>query len=77
MAKVTNIVTRDWCDAVVGDIGPRSKTGEISPECARRIGLSPNANHGGTSEKIIVYSIEVGEPAVVDGVTYNLQSYGV
>jgi hypothetical protein len=74
-ARVLNITNHKGCKSVVGDIGPRSKTGEVSVECARRLGLDPNPNHGGTSERIIYYSIDVGVPAVVDGVTYALKSY--
>ncbi len=73
---VTNITNQMSCDAVVGDVGPTRKTGEVSPECALRLGLSPNPNWGGTSERIIVYMINVGEPALIDGVQYELKSYG-
>jgi hypothetical protein len=73
---VLNTSNDKFCDAVVGDIGPRSKTGELSPACAAALGLNPNANHGGTDRKIISYTIYVGQPATLDGVTYELKSYG-
>lgn len=73
---VQNSKTFDWCFAVAGDIGPSLKLGEISPRCATLIGLDPNANHGGTGEKIINYIIHVGVPARINGVTYSLQRYG-
>lgn len=73
-AVVTNTMTGQQTRAVVADIGPKTKLGEMSCECARRIGLSGNPNHGGTSRKIIKYEIWPGVPACVDGVTYRLQS---
>lgn len=68
----TNVMTR----AVVADIGPASKVGEGSPELARRLGLDPNANFGGTSASVIGFEIVVGTPAKIDDVNYDLQSYG-
>ena len=76
VAFVQNTETYDWCLAVVGDIGPSLKIGEISPACARYIGLSPNSKHGGTDKKIISYVIYVGVPARIAGVQYTLQKYG-
>lgn len=63
-----------WVKAVVGDSGPSAKIGEGSPALCQRLGLDPNPNHGGTSEHIIAYEIQVGVPAIVDGVTYHPQS---
>lgn len=60
--------------AVVFDIGPRKKIGEGSPELARRLGVDPSALHGGVDEHEVRYRIEPGQPAVVDGVTYDLQA---
>ena len=74
-ARVLNVTNQKACTAVVGDIGPTFKTGEVSMECARRLGLDPDPNHGGTSERIIYYALDVGEPALVDGIQYALQSY--
>ena len=58
--------------AVVADQGPTDKLGEASCEAARRVGLDPDPNHGGTSEIIIRYMIWPGIPAYVDGLTYQL-----
>jgi hypothetical protein len=74
-AKVTNTKTGQSTEAVVADVGPRKKLGEISCECARRVGLSGNPNNGGTSEKILKYNVWPGRPAFVDGVKYALQPY--
>jgi hypothetical protein len=60
-------------DAICGEIGPEDKLGEASCELARRVGLNPNPNYGGTEDKVITYIIYVGIPAVVDGVAYKLQ----
>jgi N-acetylmuramoyl-L-alanine amidase len=59
--------------AVVADQGPSEKIGEASCECARRIGLDGNPNHGGTDQHIVRYVIWPGQAATVDGVTYTLQ----
>jgi hypothetical protein len=72
---VTNILTSQYCEAVVGDIGPRRKIGELSPAAAKQIGVNPNARTGGEERHIIRYTIYVGKPAVLDGVTYQLKSY--
>jgi hypothetical protein len=76
LAWVQNSKTFDWCHAVVGDVGPALKIGELSPECARLIGLDPSPRHGGTDERIINYVIHVGIPARIAGIQYTLQKYG-
>jgi len=73
MATVTHILTGQSTAAVVADIGPRLKLGEVSCECARRIGLSGDPNHGGEDRNVIHYVIHPGIPAVIDGITYKLQ----
>lgn len=72
-AIVRNSETGQYCEAVVADGGPRLKIGEISCECARRIGLSGNPNYGGTMKRVIHYQIFPGVRAIVDGVEYDLQ----
>jgi len=74
MAIVINLKKGLVAQAVVGDRGPTKKIGEASCECADRVGLNSDPNHGGTDEKIIRYIIFPGIPAVVDGVEYNLQA---
>ncbi len=73
MCYCTNIQNKKQAASVVGDSGPTRKIGEGSPALAERLGLSGNPNHGGTSDKIIRYEIHVGQRAVIDGVTYDLQ----
>lgn len=74
LVRCTNIRNGKSALAVVGDSGPSTKTGEGSPRLAELLGLDPNPNHGGTDELIIKCVVYVGTPAVIDGVTYDLQS---
>lgn len=76
LVTVTNTLTDQSAQAVVADIGPSHKLGEISPALARLIGLNPNGNNGGTSDDMIHYSISAGQPATINGVTYPLQAEG-
>jgi hypothetical protein len=69
-----NLKTGLSTPTVTGDIGPSTKIGEASCECANRIGLSGNPNHGGTMDNIIAYMIWPGIAATVDKITYDLQS---
>lgn len=73
---VENTLTNQICTAVVGDIGPHTKTGEMSIACAKQLGVNPDPVHGGESRKIIRYTIFVGVPAVAFGWRYELQTYG-
>lgn len=71
--EVENLKNKMVTDAICGEVGPETKLGEASCECARRVGLNPNPNYGGTEGKTIKYTIFVGEAAVVDGKKYKLQ----
>ncbi len=62
-----------WCDAVVGDGGPRDKLGEASIACAVAVGLSGSPLNGGTDRKVIEYVIAAGVPAIQDGTHYRLK----
>lgn len=73
-AYVTNLVNGKTTPAVVGDVGPRAKIGEISCACASAIGIDPNPNTGGEAGFFVGYEILPGVPARVNGVTYDLQS---
>jgi hypothetical protein len=59
--------------AGVLDFGPRSKLGEASMACAKFFGVPPSPKDGGTSEKRFIYTFFPGIPAVINGVTYQLQ----
>lgn len=73
-ARVTNASNGQSTGAVVGDVGPRSKIGEISIACAQAIGVPHSPTTGGEERRVIRYEIHPGAPAVVDGKTYHLQS---
>ena len=70
---VTHTLTGRAARGVLGDLGPTAKDGEISPAMARLLGIDPNSRTGGEARRCIRYEIHVGQPAVVDGVTYPLQ----
>lgn len=72
-AQVTNTITNKTCTAVVGDVGPHRKLGEISIACAAAIGIDPSPTRGGVERHVVEYVISPGVAAVVDGVTYQLQ----
>jgi hypothetical protein len=59
--------------AGVLDFGPRTKLGEASIACAKFFGVPSSPKDGGTSEKRFIYTFFPGIPAVIDGVTYQLQ----
>jgi hypothetical protein len=59
--------------AVVGDIGPHQKLGEISVATAKALGIPSSPVSGGVDEHVVEYVIEPGVAAEVNGVTYQLQ----
>lgn len=59
-------------DAVVADVGPRTKIGELSIAAARALGIPSSPKSGGVDTASIHYEIFPGVPAVVNGVTYEL-----
>ena len=78
-ALVTNKKNGKSVEAVVADVGPSAKIGEISLACAKAIGVPAGdgathpANSGGVDDHIIQYQLFPGVAAVVAGVTYPLQ----
>jgi hypothetical protein len=61
MAKVT--YRGKTTDAVVGDVGPRTKAGEISRACAIALGINPSPISGGVDSIEVDYEIFPGTPA--------------
>ena len=59
--------------AGVLDFGPKAKLGEASIACADFFGVPSSPKNGGTSEKRFIYKFFPGIPAVIKGVTYQLQ----
>lgn len=72
-ARVTNSINGKSTAAVVGDIGPHLKLGEISCACAEAIGLNPSPVSGGIDEHVISYVLHPGVAAIVEGKGYKLQ----
>ena len=62
-ATITHTVTGLKTEAVVGDVGPAAKLGEISIAATRAIGLDPSPTHGGISAHVIYYEIFPGQAA--------------
>jgi hypothetical protein len=63
-------------DGVVFDVGPRTKLGEGSFAMLARLGAPAYENgNGGIDRPEVEYKFWPGVPAVVDGITYVLQSY--
>lgn len=59
---------------IVGDVGPRTKVGELSVQMARRIGMPSNPNTGGTDDfRLCLYEWWPGQTVSIDGITYPLQ----
>ena len=59
-------------NAVVADVGPHTKIGEISIAAAEALGIPSSPLTGGVSNGV-QYEIWPGVPAVVNGETYELQ----
>jgi len=72
--ELYNITNGQHCFAVVGDVGPHTKIGELSPAAAKLLGLHITAFNG-ESRHIIRYVIHVGRPAIINGVAYRLQPW--
>jgi hypothetical protein len=73
LANVTNTLNGKHTAAVVGDVGPRKKLGEISCASASAIGLNPSPVSGGVDEHVLEYIIWPDIPAIVNGIYYKLQ----
>jgi hypothetical protein len=72
-AYVINTLNGMNTEAVVADIGPPDKIGEMSVACAEALGINPNPVSGGENSHVIHYHIIPGARATVDGREYSLQ----
>lgn len=72
-ARVCNPKNGKVSAAVVGDIGPHKRLGEISTALARALGINSNPNTGGEDSSIIEYDLWPGHAASVNGKDYHLQ----
>lgn len=59
-------------EAMMGDVGPRNKLGEISIAAARLLGLDGNPRSGGIEKKAIMYEVFPGTKFTHKGITYPL-----
>lgn len=73
LARVTNTQTGETVEAVVGDVGPSNKIGEVSIALADALGIPSGARNGGISKPVITYEVFPGQVACLNGVTYRLQ----
>jgi len=71
-ARATHLLTGKWYPAVVGDIGPSSKTGEAAYCLAKKLNRKVTANSG-DDRLIFLYELWPGIPAVVGTKTYKLE----
>lgn len=62
----------EWVTGLVGDVGPKSKIGEMSEAFARALGIPWSPNTGGVPAGV-EWEVDPGVPAVVDGETFELQ----
>ena len=72
--RVTNTQNGRVSEGVVADIGPRKKIGEVSIQMARELGIPESPRHGGEDSPIIRFELWPGVAALVNGVSYPLQS---
>lgn len=73
--RMTNLRTGKWSAAVTGEIGPDDKTGEAAYCLAKE--LNPKITHNtGDSNRIYLYELWPGIPAVVGDKTYKLEPAG-
>ena len=73
-ATVKDIKTGKILEAAgVLDFGPKRKLGEASIACAKFFDVPSSPKNGGTAEKRFIYTFFPGVPAVINGITYQLQ----
>lgn len=72
-AEVINLNTMLGCPAVVHDLGPKTKTGEITPYLAKQLGINPNSVNGGEDNPIFLFRFWPGKAALVHSVQFDLQ----
>jgi len=63
-------------EAVVADVGPGNRIGEISVAAAKALGIADSPLSGGVSTHEVSYTLYPGKAAVLNGVTYPLQRAG-
>jgi hypothetical protein len=74
-ARVKNRINNLVAFAVVGDIGPKTKIGEISIALADALGIASSPTKGGETTHVIEYTLWPGLPSTANGKTYTLQPF--
>jgi hypothetical protein len=62
--------------AVVFDVGPHNKLGELSACLAKRLGINDNPNTGGIDTQSVHYRFWPGVAAKIEGKQFVLTSFG-
>lgn len=75
LALIENKVNGKFTPAVVGDVGPKRKLGEMSVACAKALGIPWSPVTGGTNRNVIKYTVWPGIAARFDRTAYSLQPY--
>lgn len=71
-AQVTNTHTGICVTAIVGDVGPSAKIGEISIALADALGIPSGAKAGGIMEHCLAFDVFPGIPAKIGATQYRL-----
>jgi hypothetical protein len=74
-ARLTNLIIKKSFLAVVGDIGPSTKTGEAAYCLAKKANHKITHNRGDSTTNYL-YELWPGTPAFVDGKSYELEAAG-
>lgn len=74
--RLRNLQNNVVAAALVGDVGPRTKIGEISVALARELGIPSNPVTGGMDAHDLLYEIFPGRAAECNGRLWPLQPYG-
>lgn len=73
--RITRISTGQSVDVVWADIGPHSKAGEASISAAAALGVPASPTTGGDERFDYRYEGWPDDPALINGISYSLQSY--
>lgn len=76
MAEARNMRTGQSVECVVADIGPRTKTGEVSMAAARALGIPSSPRNGGTNDPIVRYRLWPGRHGYIGDKRLALQRFG-
>lgn len=73
-ARMTYLKTGLSVDCIVGDVGPRTKLGEVSVCAAVRVNMNASPISGGEDDyNGVLYEVWPGQTTTIDGLFYPLQ----